>query len=175
MGFKDSFKKMMFIDEEEEFTEEEIKQEEQKQKEQKQKEKREKKVNRETQHVEESRSYMKKSERPAPIERRISVTNPNSFKLVLIEPQNFEECKKLVDSLKARRPIIINLEKIETETAKKIFDFLSGATYALNGSIQRVSNNIFIFAPENVGICDENKTQNDKPFEFSTEGNIWEK
>jgi len=84
-------------------------------------------------------------------------TNP--FKLVVIEPEGFEECPKLVDSLKTRKPIIINLEKIESETARKIFDFLSGATYALNGNVQKVANNIFVFAPENVDISSsiENK------------------
>ena len=50
-----------------------------------------------------------------------------------------------MDSLKGRRPIIINLEKLETEVARKIFDFMSGATYALNGNVQKVANNIFIF------------------------------
>ena len=60
---------------------------------------------------------------------------------------------KLVDSLKAKKPVIINLEKIETDTARKIFDFLSGATYALNGNVQKVANNIFIFAPENVDVA----------------------
>ena len=85
-------------------------------------------------------------------EKRYSVSNTNSLKLVLIEPKGFEECPKLVDSLKSRKPVIINLEKLETETAKKIFDFLSGATYALNGNVQKITNNIFIFAPENVSI-----------------------
>ena len=88
-----------------------------------------------------------------PIEKRISVAGTSAFKLVVIEPKSFDECPKLVDSLKGRRPVIINLEKIETETAKKIFDFLSGATDALNGNVQKVANNIFIFAPESVDIA----------------------
>lgn len=79
-------------------------------------------------------------------------TGPNQFKMIVIEPQGFDECPKLVDSLKAKKPIIINLEKIETDTARKIFDFLSGATYALNGNVQKVANNIFVFAPENVDV-----------------------
>jgi cell division inhibitor SepF len=85
--------------------------------------------------------------------RRFTVTDTNAFKLVLIEPKSFEECPKLVDSLKARKPIIINLEQLETGVARKIFDFLSGATYALNGNVQKVANNIFVFAPENVDIA----------------------
>ncbi|MBR6443848.1 MAG: cell division protein SepF [Firmicutes bacterium] len=76
----------------------------------------------------------------------------NAFKLVVIEPDSFDECPKLVDSLKARKPIIINLEKVESDTARKVFDFLSGATYALNGNVQKVAANIFVFAPENVDI-----------------------
>ena len=93
------------------------------------------------------------SSSPARGERRFTVTSTNAFKLVLLEPKTFEECPKLVDSLKSRKPVIINLEKLETETARKIFDFLSGATSALNGNDQKVANNIFIFAPENVDIA----------------------
>ena len=87
-----------------------------------------------------------------PMEKKLSVAGTSTFTLVVIEPKSFDECPKLVDSLKGRRPVVINLEKIETETAKKIFDFLSGATYALNGNVQKVANNIFIFAPEKVDI-----------------------
>ena len=76
----------------------------------------------------------------------------SAMKLVVIEPQGFDESPKLVDSLKAKKPVIINLENLETDTARKIFDFLSGATYALNGNVQKVANNIFVFAPENVSV-----------------------
>lgn len=87
----------------------------------------------------------------------------NAFKLVVIEPQGFEECSKLVDSLKSRKPIIVNLEKLDAGLARKIFDFLGGATYALNGNVQKVANNIFIFAPENVAIAAESEH---KPYNF---------
>lgn len=102
-------------------------------------------------------------------EKRYSVANTSAFKLVLIEPKEFGECPKLVDSLKGRRPVIINLEKLETEEARKIFDFMSGATYALNGNVQKVANNIFIFAPENVDIA-ATSSQDDRPgYDFSAE------
>ncbi|MDR0425108.1 MAG: cell division protein SepF [Clostridiales Family XIII bacterium] len=76
----------------------------------------------------------------------------SQLNIVINEPKGFDECSKLVDSLKARKPVIINLEKIETELARKIFDFLSGATYALNGNMQKIANNIFVFVPENIGV-----------------------
>lgn len=109
-------------------------------------------------------------EKVMPVERRISVAGTSAFKLVVIEPKSFDECPKLVDSLKGRRPVIINLEKIETETAKKIFDFLSGATYALNGNVQKVANNIFIFAPESVDIA---ASQDERGFDFGGNKNPW--
>ncbi|WP_051280105.1 cell division protein SepF [Anaerovorax odorimutans] len=77
----------------------------------------------------------------------------SQFKMVVIEPKTFDECPKLVDNLKSKKPVIINLEKVESDLARKIFDFLSGATYALNGNVQKVANNIFVFAPENVDVA----------------------
>jgi cell division inhibitor SepF len=74
------------------------------------------------------------------------------FDLVLTEPSCFDESPKLVDSLRTRKPIIINLEKVETDVARKIFDFMSGATYALNGNMQKIANNIYVFVPENVNV-----------------------
>lgn len=90
----------------------------------------------------------------------------STFKLMVIEPKGFDECSKLVDSLKSRKPIIVNLEKLDVDTARKIFDFLSGATYALNGNVQKVANNIFVFAPENVSIFAEGEN---KPYSFTGE------
>ncbi|MCQ2547890.1 MAG: cell division protein SepF [Clostridia bacterium] len=158
MGLKEKFKNLMFIEEDEydEYDEEEV-------------------VEEKAEQVVEEKPFtqtVKKVDR-TPLEKKYSVTNPNGFKLVLIEPNSYDECPKLVDSLKGRRPIIINLEKVETETAKKIFEFLSGATYALNGTVQRVSNNIFIFAPDNIGINAQNTQTNPGDFEFKNEQMPW--
>lgn len=86
------------------------------------------------------------------VERKMSMNQSAQFKLVVIEPKNLEECRRLVDNLRARKPVIINLERVETDLARKMFDFLGGATYALSGNVQRVTQNIFIFAPNNVNI-----------------------
>lgn len=109
-----------------------------------------------------------------PMQNRTVSAITSAFKLVVIEPSGFDECPKLVDSLKSKKPIIINLERIESDTARKIFDFLSGATYALNGNVQKVANNIFVFAPENVDISagadpkgfsfDKNDKKNSNPW-----------
>lgn len=164
MGFSDTFKKLVGIEEiEEGFDEEELKAE---------KERLSKESARKSSVSEYKAPKASSNETPkaVPIERRVSVAGTSAFKLVVIEPKSFEECPKLVDSLKGRRPVIINLEKIETETAKKIFDFLSGATYALNGNVQKVANNIFIFAPESVDIA---ANQDERGFDFGGGKNPW--
>jgi len=87
------------------------------------------------------------------------------FNIVVIEPTAFDECPKLVDSLKSRKPVIINLERIENDTARKIFDFLSGATYALTGNVQKIAQNIFVFLPENVNV----QTAEPREFKYGDE------
>ena len=99
------------------------------------------------------------SSQPSGSPRTQSVTSrltANNVKLVVMEPQSFDESPRLVDLLKAKKPVIINLENMETDIARKIFDFLSGATYALNGNVQKIANNIFVFAPENVDVTYNN-------------------
>jgi cell division inhibitor SepF len=93
-------------------------------------------------------------EEPSSADRGTGAVNrlTKQLNMIVIEPKSFDECPRLVDSLKGKKPVIINLEKVESETARKIFDFLSGATYALSGNVQKVSANIFLFAPENVDI-----------------------
>ena len=83
---------------------------------------------------------------------KVSRNDSGAFKMVIIEPKNIDECRKLIDNLRANKPVIINLEKVETDLARKMFDFLSGATYALKGNIQRINQNIYLFAPHNVNI-----------------------
>ncbi len=159
MGFSDTFKKLVGIEEiDDDFTEEEVRS------------MKEEIRSEERKSVSSFQPRGAESVKAVPLEKRISIAGTNAFKLIVIEPKSFDECPKLVDSLKGRRPVIINLEKIETETAKKIFDFLSGATYALNGNVQKVANNIFIFAPESVDIA---ANQEERGFEFSGNKNPW--
>lgn len=163
MGFADSFKKVIGltdIDDDEIVTEEELNAERNKLA----KETRRETVKETTREKSYTPSYREMSTEskhvtgsyhgyePKAGEKRFSATGTSSFKLILIEPKNFDESPKLVDSLKAKKPVIINLEKLETEVARKIFDFLSGATYALDGKVQKIANNIFIFTPENVSV-----------------------
>lgn len=74
------------------------------------------------------------------------------MEVVVIKPQSYDEAQEICDSIKKKKPCIINLENMEHNTAQRIMDFVSGACYTLDGNMQRVTNNIFLIAPQNVDI-----------------------
>ncbi len=77
------------------------------------------------------------------------------MKVVVIQPESFEEARTITDHLKGRKPIVVNLESVEKNVARRIVDFLSGSVYALDGEIQKISNGIFLLVPSNVSIMGE--------------------
>jgi len=83
----------------------------------------------------------------------------NQMKVVVMQPDNFDEAQDICDHLKEKKPIVVNLESVEKEVARRIVDFLSGSVYALDGSIQKVSNNIFVIAPSNIDIMGDYKDE----------------
>ena len=100
-------------------------------------------------------TYREEQETEKPIGRKGKVVNLHTtmqLKLVVVQPDTFEEAREIADHLKAKKPVVVNLEGVEREIARRIVDFLSGAVFALDGSIQKVSNGIFLIAPHNVGI-----------------------
>lgn len=72
------------------------------------------------------------------------------MEVVVTNPATFEEAKEICNNIKDKKPVVINLENIDHAIAQRITDFVCGACYALNGNIQRVTNKIYIIAPENV-------------------------
>jgi cell division inhibitor SepF len=80
-------------------------------------------------------------------------------KVVVMQPDMFDDASIICDHLKGKKPVVVNLESAEKEVARRIVDFLSGSVYALDGTIQKVSNSIFIVAPHNVDIMGEFKDE----------------
>jgi cell division inhibitor SepF len=89
----------------------------------------------------------------------ISMHQQNQFKVVIIQPEAFDDAQSICEHLKNKKPIVVNLEMLEKETAQRIIDFLSGSVYALEGSIQKVSSGIFLIAPNNVDIMGDFKDE----------------
>ncbi len=78
--------------------------------------------------------------------------NRSSNQVYVIKPQEFNEAQRVTDYLKEGRTIVINMEGIEVHAAQRIIDFIGGACYALDGSLQAISANIFIAAPRNIDV-----------------------
>lgn len=75
-----------------------------------------------------------------------------SKNVVFFYPKSYDEVNKLIDYLKQGESVMLNLDNISDGEAQRMLDFASGAVYALNGSIQRVSGNIFLLTPEGLNI-----------------------
>jgi len=89
----------------------------------------------------------------------VSIHTNVQMQVCIIKPEKYEDAQEICDQVKARKPVVVNLEKIEYPTAQRIMDFLSGTCYSLDGTIQRVANNIFIIAPENVDVSGDFKEE----------------
>jgi cell division inhibitor SepF len=82
---------------------------------------------------------------------RVHTPRPTEIS-VWVAPRNLTDAQSAADKLKERRPVLINLERTEEEVARRIVDFISGVTYALDGYYQRIGNKVFLFTPSNTVI-----------------------
>lgn len=82
-----------------------------------------------------------------------SYSGNESSKMCLFEPRVFSDTQDIADELKNRRATLVNLQRIDKISAKRIIDFLSGTVYAIGGDIQRVGTDIFLCTPDNVEVA----------------------
>ena len=82
-------------------------------------------------------------------------TQSQAIKMVISQPTTFEQSDEICSFLKEKKSVIVNLEYVNKDVARRIVDFISGGVYALDGYIQKVSNSIFLVAPSNYEITNE--------------------
>ncbi len=80
--------------------------------------------------------------------------NMAAMKMIVYHPVCYDDAQTIVDNLKNRRPVIVNMEELDGNTAQRVLDFLLGAIYATNGTANKVSRGIFLFAPHDVAVED---------------------
>ena len=97
--------------------------------------------------VEEKRSFMKRN--------KVSTMPQQSVRMVISQPTTFEQSEEICGFLKERKSVIVNLEYVNKDVARRIVDFISGGVYSLDAHIQKVSNSIFLIAPMNYEITNE--------------------
>ncbi|MGM0365754.1 MAG: cell division protein SepF [Actinomycetota bacterium] len=93
--------------------------------------------------------------------RKVSFLNPvknePKAKVFVAEPHDFDEMQITGERFKHNIPVIINLQNTNTELSKRIIDFCSGMAFALEGSIQKVADRVFLITPYNVEVTSEDK------------------
>ena len=102
------------------------------------------------------------AETPAPRSRPRAVEAlPGAFpvQVHLVMPRSFNDAQQIADKFKQSMPVIINLQSVDQELSKRLIDFTSGLTYALNGGMQRVADKVFLLTPRNVEVSAEERAR----------------
>ena len=101
-------------------------------------------------------------------ERRTSVLRPvggrengrsGEVRVHLVIPKSFNDAQDVADKFKDSIPVIINLQGSESDLSKRLIDFASGLTYALDGGMQRIADKVFLLTPRNVELCSEERAR----------------
>ncbi|MGH9100836.1 MAG: cell division protein SepF [Acidimicrobiales bacterium] len=96
-----------------------------------------------------------------PVTTRQPVIRPMSAgeaaRVQVVAPTRFGDAKDIADCLKANRPVIVNLQVAERDLQRRMIDFCSGVTYALSGEMEKVADEVFLLAPTNVKVSEEER------------------
>jgi cell division inhibitor SepF len=94
-----------------------------------------------------------------------SVRDGRKARVFIAEPKEFDEIQGIADSFKNDIPIIVNLQRVDQDISKRIIDFCSGLTYALEGDIKKVADRVFLITPSNIEVnSKENEFLNEEGF-----------
>lgn len=96
-------------------------------------------------------------QRSAPVRPLPTAVEQPQVRVHLVMPKNFNDAQIVADKFKSDIPVILNLQTSETELAKRLIDFASGLTYALDGGMQRVADKVFLLTPKNVEVSAEER------------------
>lgn len=104
----------------------------------------------EEQEVGETRGFFGKNKKNI-----VSMPQPQQIKMKIAKPTNFEQASDVVMQLKEKNAVVLNLEYVSKDVARRIVDVVCGAAQALDGNMEKVSNSIFVVAPYNYDIVNE--------------------
>jgi cell division inhibitor SepF len=95
----------------------------------------------------------------APRPRRLEAAPTASVRVHLVVPRSFNDAQQIADKFKDAMPVILNLQTTDQDLSKRLIDFSSGLTYALNGGMQRVADKVFLLTPRNVEVSAEERAR----------------
>lgn len=89
----------------------------------------------------------------------VSIKTAASAKVLIVKPSTYEEAAEICDELKNRKIVVVNTTKLENRIAQRLLDFVSGASYALGGSLEEVESGIYVITPSNIEVSNELKNE----------------
>ena len=89
----------------------------------------------------------------------VDINTTTQFQVMVTVVERFEDVSFISDHLKAKKPVVVNIEKISEEECQRVVDFLGGVTYALDGNIQKISKGILLATPNSVKVMGDIKTE----------------
>lgn len=84
--------------------------------------------------------------------QRKNVYSANSTEVKVMKPASFDDVRDICDTILSKKVVILNMEGLDLSVAQRIIDFMSGACYAVDGNLQKVSNYIFAITPKSIDI-----------------------
>ncbi|HEY3866301.1 MAG TPA: cell division protein SepF [Solirubrobacteraceae bacterium] len=101
-----------------------------------------------------------RARRPTTALRTVGRGNGNGdVRVHLVVPKSFNDAQQIADKFKDSIPVILNLQSSDTDLSKRLIDFASGLTYALDGGMQRIADKVFMLTPRNVEISAEERAR----------------
>ncbi|MDP9377071.1 MAG: cell division protein SepF [Actinomycetota bacterium] len=97
--------------------------------------------------------------RPVSQSRPVPARPPEATRVHLVVPRSFNDAQDVADKFKDAIPVIINLQGADSDLSKRLIDFASGLTYALDGGMQRIADKVFLLTPRNVEVSAEEKAR----------------
>jgi len=97
--------------------------------------------------------------RPVGGSSRAAAPPRRDVRVHLVLPKSFNDAQQIADKFKDGVPVVINLQTSDTDLSKRLIDFASGLTYALDGGMQRIADKVFMLTPVNVSISAEERAQ----------------
>jgi cell division inhibitor SepF len=85
--------------------------------------------------------------------------NGGDLQVHLVVPRSFNDAQQIADQYKDQIPVILNLQQTDTDLSKRLIDFASGLTYALDGGMQRIADKVFLLTPRNVEVSAEERAR----------------
>jgi cell division inhibitor SepF len=91
--------------------------------------------------------------------RPVAANGRSDVQVHLVVPKNFNDAQQIADQFKDQIPVILNLQTTDTDLSKRLIDFASGLTYALDGGMQRIADKVFLLTPRNVEVSAEERAR----------------